>query len=146
MIILCFADCRGVKVSTAVETKFRDSSILHEIRIIECAEIPSEKVGLKMSLKDIVQLPSGAGFSNREGRAGLNVTFINDTIFVDAVCDSLMRRLEYYETMLLQAHSETETFLEIEKKNNAQTAFKWCFIGVLTGSIITILRVKILDF
>jgi hypothetical protein len=142
MFILCFAGCRGVKVSTAVETKYRDSTVLHEIRATEYAEIPSEKVELKISLKDIAQLPVGAGYSNREGRAGLNITVINDTIYVNAVCDSLRRELERYESRLQYARQETETFIKIEKKNAVQTAFKWCLIGVLAGSIITILISK----
>jgi hypothetical protein len=104
-------------------------------------EIPSEKVALKISLKDIAQLPVGAGYSNREGRAGLNITFINDTIYVNAVCDSLRRELERYESRLQHARQETETFLKIEKKNAIQTAFK-CLIGVLAGSTITILILK----
>jgi hypothetical protein len=139
IFIFCFAACRGAQTSAAVETKTKDSISIKEIRAIQYDNIPVERALLKIPVADMAGLPSGAGYSQRNGRAGLDISRHNDTIYVSAVCDSLQRRIEYYEMSLEQARRDSETRLEIEKTNGVQTAFKWFLIGVLTGSVITIL-------
>jgi hypothetical protein len=144
ILIFCFAACRGVKVTAAVETKITDSVDLKEIKSIEYGGIPREQVLIKIPVQAIAELPEGAGYSQREGRAGLDIRLRNDTIYVEAVCDSLQRRIAYYEMLLTQTRREEERYLRIEKKNGVQTAFKWCLIGLLTGFGITICLQKLL--
>jgi hypothetical protein len=97
---------------------------------------------LTIPAKDIPLLPAGAVFSQKSGQASVSVKVVNDTIYVDAVCDSLMRLVESYEMELNRIHSEEEIRLKIEEKNPVQILFKWCLIGVLTGSVITIIITK----
>jgi hypothetical protein len=80
-------------------------------------------------------LASGASWSDRNGQASVTVRVRNDTIFVDAACDSLQRQVESYEMELNRARNAVETRLKIEEKNSVQSLFKWCAIGFLAGVI-----------
>jgi hypothetical protein len=144
ILIFCLAACRGTQVSATVETKTRDSISLREIKSVGYENIPTARVFVKIPVRDIADLPAGAGYSEKNGRAGVDIIRQNDTIYVSAVCDSLLRRIEYYEMSLQKTRENSETRLKIERKNSVQTAFKWCLIGVLTGSGITILVRKLL--
>ena len=116
-----------------------DSIQTKEIRRMKYEPIPASKVNLSIPVKDIPSLPVGASFSEKNGQANVKVRIENDTIYVDAVCDSLIRRVEYYEMELNRMHSERETLLKIEEKNNVQITFKWCLIGFIAGVVITII-------
>jgi hypothetical protein len=101
--------------------------------------IPASKVQLAIPAKDLARLPPGSSYSRTSGQASLKVGFAGDTIYVEAVCDSLARLVEVYEAQLLRMQSRTENRLKIEETGSVRIAFKWCFIGVLIGSTITIL-------
>jgi hypothetical protein len=143
ILIFCFAACRGVKTSATVETKTEDSLVIREIKSAGYESIPLNRVLIKIPVRDIAGLPSSAGYSGKDGRAGLDIVRLNDTVYVSAVCDSLQRRVEYYEMTLHQARHDAEMRVNVEKRNNVQMAFKWCLIGVLTGSAITVSVKKI---
>jgi hypothetical protein len=100
--------------------------------------IPTSKAQVQIPVKDIPNLPPDASYSNKSGQASVKVRMENDTVFVDAVCDSLLRQVETYEMELNRMRNEVETRLKIEETNSVQTAFKWCLIGVLAGSVITL--------
>jgi hypothetical protein len=142
--LICFTACRGVKVSATVETKKTDSTVIKEIKSVEYEGIPSAQASLKIPVSAISQLPAGSGYFQTVGRASLGVTVQNDTVYVNAICDSLQRRIEYYEMSLQQMRTETEKRLKTEKRNGVQTAFKWCLTGVLTGFGITVFFTKII--
>jgi uncharacterized membrane protein YraQ (UPF0718 family) len=99
---------------------------------------------LTIPVKDISLLPSGASFVKKSGQANVKVKMENDTIFVEAGCDSIARRAEYYEMELSRIRNEEVTRLKIEEQNNVQTMFKWCLIGILIGSVITVIITKII--
>jgi hypothetical protein len=101
--------------------------------------IPASKVQLSIPVNDLARLPPGSAYSRTGGRASLRASFAGDTIYLEAVCDSLARLVEVYEAQLLRMQSRTENRLKIEETSNVRAAFKWCFIGVLIGSTITIL-------
>jgi hypothetical protein len=143
-ILICFTACRGVKVSATVETKKTDSTVIKEIKSVEYESVPLSRASLRIPVSAIAQLSVGSGYFQTVGRASLGVTVQNDTVYVDAVCDSLQRRIEYYEMSMQQMRTETEKRLKIEKRNGVQTAFKWCLIGVLTGFGLTISVTKII--
>jgi hypothetical protein len=106
--------------------------------------ILTSKAQVQIPVKDISNLPPGASYSDKSGQASVKVRVVNDTVFVDAVCDSLLRQVETYEMELNRMHNEVETRLKIEETNNVQTAFKWCLIGVFAGSVITIVIYSII--
>jgi hypothetical protein len=99
---------------------------------------------VQIPVKDIPNLPTGASYSDKSGQASVKVRVENDTVYVDAVCDSLLRQVETYEMELNRMRNEVETRLKIEETNNVQTAFKWCLIGVLAGSVITVIIYSII--
>ena len=102
---------------------------------------------LQIPVSDIPALPQGASYTEKSGQANVKVRIENDTIYVDAVCDSLLRRVEYYEMELNRMYSEKETRLKIEDKNTVHLMFKWILIGVLIGSLLTIIITKFIkDF
>jgi len=67
---------------------------------VEYEPVPESKAHLTIPVKDIPSLPVGASFSEKSGQANVKVRIENDTIYVDVVCDSLIRRIEYYEMEL----------------------------------------------
>ncbi|GHT64555.1 hypothetical protein FACS189451_12210 [Bacteroidia bacterium] len=108
---------------------------------MEYAPIPMSKAQLAIPVKDIPNLTLGASYSDKSGQASVRVRVENDTVFVDAVCDSLLRQVETYEMELNRMRNEVETRLKIEETNNVQTAFKWCLTGFIAGMVLTIIVV-----
>jgi hypothetical protein len=51
-----------------------------EIRILNLLPFPEEKVNLKIPVANLLNLPPGASFGDRNGRAGVVVGMNNDTI------------------------------------------------------------------
>ena len=86
-------------------------------------------------------------FYSRSGQASVEVEYVNDTIFITAVCDSLQGRLEYYESKLAQYESENEIYRdyveEIEKKRPdfIKLILLVFFSGIFIGIILKI-RIK----
>jgi hypothetical protein len=108
------------------------------------ASIPASRAQLSIPLNDLPRLPVGSSYFQASGQARLSARLVNDTVYLEAVCDSLARQVEIYEAQLSRTRSETETRLKIEEKPSVQTAFKWSLIGVFIGSAITILITRTL--
>ena len=144
LIALSSTSCYGSKKMVQSQSVIKDSVQVKETKRVEYEPIPESKVQLAIPVNDISLLPPKASFTGKDGQANVKVRIENDTIYVDAACDSLSRRVEFYEMELNRARSETETRLKIEEKNAVQTMFKWCLIGVLIGFILTIIITKII--
>ena len=108
---------------------------------MEYYPVPASSVQLAIPVSEVVSLPPAASFSGRSGQANLDVSYVNDTLYIYAVCDSLQRRVEWYEMELNRTRLEMDTQLEIEQKNAVQTLVKWFLIGALTGALITALLI-----
>jgi hypothetical protein len=117
---------------------------IKEVKEVKYEPIPESKAQVLIPVKDISKLPPGASYSDKNGQASVKVRIENDTVYVDAICDSLLRQVETYEMELNRMRNEVETRLKIEETNNVQTAFKWCLIGVVAGSILTIIIYSII--
>lgn len=59
--------------------------------------VPADSLKMKIPLLSLRNLPAGAGYSQRKGRANLTLRVQHDTLYVDAGCDSLQRLVSLYE-------------------------------------------------
>lgn len=68
-------------------------------------------------------LPAGAGWSKRKGRANLRLRVVHDTLLVDASCDSLQRLVELYEsrTAAYQRQAARNALLAAQEKEHRKT-------------------------
>ena len=149
-IALFFTSCGVQKTSKVQEvdkTHVAKDSLLREVRSVEIVTIPRSEVSLNLPIDTIRQLPKRSMFYSRSGQASVEVEYVNDTIFITAVCDSLQGRLEYYESKLAQYESENEIYRdyveEIEKKRPdfIKLILLVFFSGIFIGIILTI-RIK----
>lgn len=59
--------------------------------------VPADSLKMKIPLMSLRDLPAGAGYSQRKGRANLTLRVQHDTLYVNASCDSLQRLVTLYE-------------------------------------------------
>lgn len=123
----------------------RDSSErTEETRIITVEHVPSDSVSLLLDTGSLLELPDGASYHARSGRANLDVKRgkTPGTIVVHASCDSLQRLVEYYERQAAgykAALDERATRTEVERKPPCGwRAFILTLIaGLFSGIVIT---------
>jgi hypothetical protein len=104
--------------------------------------IPEKRVILTVPIQNLLNLPSGAAFSGKNGRANVAVTVQGDTIVVEARCDSLQALCEYYErelTRIRASASVSKTESKKEVSTGVQSPLKLLSIGFIAGIVITII-------
>lgn len=103
------------------------------------------EVKLEIPMENLLRLPNKAEYRAKNGQANATVKIRNDTVFVDAVCDSLQIMCDYYESKYNQyknnydelRNMQTETS---EKRSNPiKTVFISFFVGVVIGVLLTII-------
>ena len=110
MTIALFAtSCSGSKRTTEHEQHTRlavaahaDSlqaaAIARQTIIRTTASVRADSLSMAIPMWNLRNLPAGAGWSKRKGRANLRLRVVHDTLLVDASCDSLQRLVELYES------------------------------------------------
>jgi hypothetical protein len=101
-------------------------------------------VNLTVPIRNLLDLPPAASFSNKNGRANVAVQLDNDTIRIYASCDSLQALCEYYERELTRIRSDTSTEQKVikdERSIGIQSPFKLILTGFFAGIILTIIVV-----
>ncbi len=58
--------------------------------------VKADSLSMAIPLTSLRELPPGASYAQRKGRAHLSLRSRGDTLFVDAGCDSLQRLVTYY--------------------------------------------------
>ena len=115
MIALSVTSCKSSKtVTTAHELSAKDVSVdsvsTSVVQTVTPVVVPRATAELTRSPDELAALPAGAGFFEKEGRAGIEVTKTADgKIRVSANCDSLtlyMSELETTVTRLSRANKE----------------------------------------
>ncbi|MDR0505451.1 MAG: hypothetical protein LBH32_01350 [Dysgonamonadaceae bacterium] len=105
------------------------------------------KANIAIPVRNLLDLPIDASFSEKNGRAGAKVSRQGDSILVEATCDSLQALCEYYERELTQIHngiSVSKTELEKKVSTGVQLPLKLVLIGFIAGILLTtILFIKI---
>lgn len=99
---------------------------------------------LNLPIDTIRKLPERSMYYSRSGQASVEVQFVNDTITITAVCDSLQGRLEYYEIKLAEYEASNEMYkdyteeLKKTRPKILQSILLAFFSGILIGIILTI--------
>jgi hypothetical protein len=104
--------------------------------------VPEAKVNLTVPIPNLLNLPAGAVFSEKSGRANVSVKKENDSIFIMASCDSLQALCEYYEREMTRIRGDTlvsKTTLEKEVSTGVKSPIKQFSIGFIAGVILTII-------
>ena len=112
---------------------------------VTLATTPKSLAKLAIPLDSLRKLPEGATFNNKSGQATASAAFKNDTLYVEASCDSLQNLVYQLEENLQAARDELEQKELIKEPETVPfwVKGKWFLIGVLTTVLfITIKYVK----
>lgn len=128
--------------------------------------VPAQEAALTIPFQNLLDLPEGAGYRHRDGRASVDIRRQGDSLAVTGHCDSLMRRclfyeeevfrrqvredsllqtVEFYKQELVRIRSETEqdiTEVETEFKqrfNPIKIALIAFIAGMASGIVLTVL-------
>lgn len=107
--------------------------------------MPESRVEMTISVDSLLKLPQGATYHRKSGQAHAEVSIRGDTIYVTGTCDSLARKVDYYESLYHTARDA----LENQSRETAKTESKerpyptWLLItafifGLTLGAIATI--------
>lgn len=149
MIALSFTGCAtSRKVSSqsvSNEVQESEDSLRYEVRKIETVTVPQSQVMLEIPIDSLRKLPHKAEYRAKSGQANAVVQYKRDTIIVYAICDSLKRQCEYYETMAMtykEAYEGLQSLVQEEKEqrsNPVKTALISFLVGVVIGILLTII-------
>lgn len=100
---------------------------------------------MTISVDSLLKLPQGATYHRKSGQAHAEVSIRGDTIYVTGTCDSLARKVDYYENLYYTARDA----LENQSRETAKTESKerpyptWLLLtafisGLALGAITTI--------
>lgn len=103
--------------------------------------LPPDTVRITIPAARLAELPPGASFHGRSGRASVDISRKGDTLRVYASCDSLQALCHYYERTSAawqERYEQAEALLEEERERRTSpvTAF---YIGFLAGILLSIL-------
>ena len=75
----------------------QSAAIARQTTLLTYQPVPADSLKMKIPLMSLRNLPAGAGYSQRKGRANLTLRVQHDTLYVNASCDSLQRLVSLYE-------------------------------------------------
>ncbi|MCE2616106.1 MAG: hypothetical protein ACTTKN_06570 [Phocaeicola sp.] len=119
-----------------------------------------------MPLRNLLNLPDGAGYANKEGQASVSVQRHGDDIMVISRCDSIARQCLFYEQAVFRQRSEIDSLEQaisrmeqmrmlnnetykaesdasqsMTKKSPA-TKYRWLLAGFLFGLLLKVTPLK----
>ena len=107
--------------------------------------VPQSQVILEIPIDSLRKLPQKAEYRAKSGQANAVVQYRQDTIVVYAICDSLKKQCEYYESMATtykQAYKDLQNLVQEEKEqcsNHIKTVLISFLVGVVIGILLTII-------
>jgi hypothetical protein len=151
--ILLINGCSSKKITTtairnenSAFEKIADSTATSRVvREVKAQPVSADTAQTGVAISDIKNLPEGAKFTEKSGRASVQLVRINDTIIITAICDSLQRliysyelEIENYNKKIEQKNAEIKTFEKTTKKKtyNPFLAFG---LGVVIGALIILI-------
>lgn len=98
-------------------------AIARQTTLLTYQPMPADSLKMKIPLTSLRDLPTGAGYSQRKGRANLHLRVVHDTLLVDASCDSLQRLVELYESRAAayQRQAAHNALLAAQEKEQRKT-------------------------
>ena len=124
-----------------------DSLDVTESRVTIPTYVPPAMARMSISLSNLRQLPPSAMFESRSGRAQVRASTHGDTVYITALCDSLLRAVEIYERRAVRAQKENKE-LRARLTDKVQTGSGMSRLvfalvaGCCSGAIITIITSK----
>lgn len=130
LLALCATSCRSL---TGLSREHRSDSLQSVRRTVHTLlPVPPDMAVLRMPEASLTELPPGAGYSARDGRAAVSVRRTEDgDIEVTATCDSLARRVIVVEEELTRIRSETAA--EEKPPATVREPSGWQWFQIWTG-------------
>lgn len=100
---------------------------------------------MEIPIDSLRRLPEKAEYRAKSGQANAVVKFKHDTVIVYAICDSLQRQCEYYESLVTTYKEGYETLKNILKEEKEQRShpIRIAFISLFAGIIVGVLSIII---
>jgi PBP1b-binding outer membrane lipoprotein LpoB len=145
--------CASKKVTTTVVSrenstfeKVADSTSTKQVvKEIKQQPVAADTASASVAISAIENLPEGAKFTEKSGRASVQLIRINDTIIITAICDSLQRliysyelEIENYKGKIEQKNNEV-TAIETKTKKKTYNPFLAYLLGVGTGGLVVLI-------
>lgn len=159
LTVLSATSCRSTRAvaekSSASNVQTAADSTQRLVRAVWQESVKADTATLTIAADSLKQLPEGARYVQRSGRAQVSVGKQRGTdgravLVVNASCDSLERLCALYEQQLSQgrqgcvSQSSSETKEEAEHRpNGIITSLKWLLVGLLAGWILGMIKATI---
>ncbi len=112
--------------------------------------VPKSQVHMAISVDSLLKLPEGAAYRESNDRAHVEATHQGGIIYITGTCDSLQRRVEYYEALYHTARDaleQAEQSLLQEQQKKISTTPWWVglallMVGYAVGVAVTIFVTK----
>ena len=99
------------------------------------------KVKMEIPTENLLKLPDKAEYRAKNGQASATVKIRNDTVYIDATCDSLQIMCDYYESkynLYKNGYDELRS-MQIDTSEKRSNPIKAVFISFFVGGVIGIL-------
>lgn len=108
------ADSAAVSADVAVTAARKMQELLADRRSSTLIQepIPAQEAALTISFQNLFDLPEGAGYRHRDGRASVDIRRQGDSLTVTGHCDSLMRRCLFYEEEVFRRQVREDSLLQ----------------------------------
>ncbi|MDR1199067.1 MAG: hypothetical protein LBK94_08685 [Prevotellaceae bacterium] len=145
--LLC--SCSSKKITTTavtyenrqVKTAVDSATVRRVAKEVKAQPVTADTAKAGIAVSDIENLPEGAKFTEKSGRASVQLIRINDTVIITAICDSLQRliysyelEIENYKGKIEQKNSET-TVIETKTEKKTYSPFWAYLLGIGTGGL-----------
>lgn len=142
IIVLFVPSCKSITGTQQSEQK--EAHRFTERLTGTLATIPIEKAPLIIPIRNLHNLPAGARFAAKEGRATAELEIKGDTLFITAICDSLQQLVFKYEKELAYQIDLNEKLQE--KSEPAGNGFYSFLKGLPAVILLTIIAVLIIKY
>lgn len=140
LIALLSTSCASLKpIRTIDQREAQDSVVVNEVLTTKVVPIPAVEIKATIPVVSLGQLPDGASFSGKNGRASFKITRIKDSIYVTSSCDSLAIMCENYRKEITALRSRKEKTVQTLQASGFWSSIKKYAIGAVFGFLIAIL-------
>lgn len=97
-------DLQGIAITTTTDRKEQQMTYA-----VMSEGIASESAMLNVPIQSLRDLPNGAGYTAKDGRAGVEIRKNGDRIEAIGRCDSINRLYQYYHDMSMEQRREVDS-------------------------------------
>lgn len=127
---LCAQSCRPSRQVYQEQTSMQTiahgaDSTIQEMVVRMSKSIPQDTVQTVVSLTSLRNLPKGAQYSARKGRASLKVSVRDSLVYVYASCDSLEQEIEYYRSLAKRTYDRYKSERMAHEATKSRASPPW---------------------